>query len=407
MRAILIDVIEPATSKEKAEKRLEELRSLMSTYGGLSPVSIIQKKSHPDYETYIGKGKVEEIAALAEQHEANILIVNNLLKPRQIYNLNEALKDQKIETWDRVDLILKIFSKHAQTSEAQLQIELASIRHMGPRIFDMGRELMQQGGAVGLRSGQGETNIEMMKRHLKTHELSIKKKLAHYDQVRAGHREQRRRKGLKTAALVGYTNAGKSALLNALTNKGAYSANELFATLDTRIGKLYIPAAAREDGQYQPGQEVLISDTIGFIQDLPPELIQAFKSTLAETVEADLLLHVIDMADPEIHEKIQVVEDILSDLGLADKPQIYIFNKLDLIAHQNVFAAPPEETPKYSLMKAGPETAISLGWIDHEIKNKKARAHMLALAKKYATKNPLFISAVSGLGIEKLVGELG
>lgn len=225
--------------------------------------------------------------------------------------------------------------------------------------------------------------------------------------MRSGHREQRRRKGLKTAALVGYTNAGKSALLNALTNKGAYSADELFATLDTRIGKLYIPAAATADGQYQKGYEVLISDTIGFIQDLPPELIQAFKSTLAETIEADLLLHVIDIADPEIHEKIQVVEDIIRDLGLSDKPQIYIFNKLDLIAHQNIFDPPATAVPKYSLMKAGPETAISLGWIDHEIKNKKARAYMHNLAEIYFDKNPLFISAVSGLGLEKLVGELG
>lgn len=407
-RAILIDVIQPTTTKEKAKKRLEELESLMSTYGGLTLISIIQKRGVPDYETYVGKGKVKEIAELAEKHKADLLIVNNILKPRQIFNLDEALKEEKIKTWDRVDLILKIFSKHAQTTEAKLQIELASIRHMGPRIFDMGKELMQQSGAVGLRSGQGETNIEMMKRHLRKQELKIKEKLSKYDNIRAGHRKRRRRNNFNTAALVGYTNAGKSALLNALTQKGAKSADELFATLDTRIGKLYIPGTSDlQNGQYIPGKEILISDTIGFIEDLPPELIEAFKSTLIETIEADLLLHVIDISDPEFPTKIEVVEQILEELDLQDKPKLYIFNKLDLIAHPNVFEETIEEYSKYSLMKAGPDTAEILGWIDRSIKNKPARRLMKKLTERHDKFSPVFISAETGLNMESLINVLG
>lgn len=406
-KAILIDVIDLETSKEKAESRLEELESLVKTYGGVVVVKSIQTRRIPDYETYIGKGKVGEIIEMAEEYDADLLIVNNLLKARQIFQLNERLRDSKVETWDRVDLILKIFSQHAQTTEAKLQIELAGIRHMGPRIFDMGRELMQQTGAVGLRSGQGETNIEMMKRHLRKQELAILKKLEHYEKIHAGHRQRRRRNNFKTAALVGYTNAGKSSLLNALTNKGAYAADELFATLDTRVGKLYVQGSeGMENGQYVPGKEILISDTIGFIQDLPPELIKAFKSTLAETVDADLLLHVIDINDPELEHKIQVVEDILQQLGLEDKPKIYVFNKIDLISHPNLFEAPKEHKREYTLMKAGPDTAELLGWINTNIKNDTARRRMKKLTKEYQEYWPTFVSADQQMNLETLIGEL-
>lgn len=412
-KAVLIDVIDKKTSKKAAEKRLNELENLVNTYGGIVVVKAIQKRAMPDYETYIGSGKVKEIFQLAYEHDAHILVVNNILKPKQIFNLDEALRKANMRTWDRIDLILKIFDKHAKTTEAKLQIELAGIRHMGPRIYGMGLELSQQAGAVGLRSGQGETNIELMKRHLKIHELNILKKLKHYELINQGHRDRRKRQNLKTVAIVGYTNAGKSSLLNALTGKDVYIADELFATLDTRIGKLYIPAGddiqknnvKNGDYKYVPGKEILISDTIGFIQDLPPELIQAFKSTLAETVESDLILHVIDINDPDIHDKIIIVEKILEQLGLQNKPELYVFNKVDILAHRVVFEEKDKIKKlkrKTSLVKAGEYASHLLGWLDHK-KHDEAAKKMTSLKRRYKKFQPVFVSAVQKVNMEKLI----
>ena len=320
MKTILVDVIPPPTSKEESHERLDELENLVKTYGGIVVVKIIQKRGMPDYKTYIGSGKIQQVLDENKEYKANLLIINNLLKPTQIYNLGEICKKQNIEVWDRIDLILKIFDKHAKSVEAKLQIELAAIRHMGPRIYGLGLELTRQAGGIGTR-GIGETNIQIMKRHLRRREQKIKEKLTHYDLVQANHRKQRRSKDLKTASLVGYTNAGKSTLLNALTRKGVYVDDKLFATLETTVGKLYLPSSCKI---------TLLSDTIGFIQDLPPDLIDAFKSTLGEILDADLLLHVIDISDPLYESKILVVEDILSDLGVGNKPKIYVFNKMDL-----------------------------------------------------------------------------
>lgn len=406
-RAILIDVIGLDTPKEEAEKRLTELESLVLTYGGVVIIKKIQKRGMPDYGTYVGKGKVQEIIEVGKEKKAEILVVNNILKPGQIYKLNEALKPAKMKTWDRIDLILKIFSKHAQSTEAKLQIELAGIRHMGPRIFNMGIELSRQAGALGVRAGQGESNLEMMKRHLKSQELNILNKLKHYELVQQGHRERRKRNNYKTAALVGYTNAGKSSILNALTKKGVYVADELFATLSTRIGKLYIKPKIQDVEKYTPGKEVLIADTIGFIRDLPPELIKAFKSTLSEAIEADLILHVIDINDPELKKKIMVVEEILEQLGLTGKPKIYIFNKIDLLKKEK---EPPkcdnEKRPK-GILKAGEETSKILGW---SLKDKQNRDGGLKdpkfLARKYKKFAPVFVSAESRENLDKLITEI-
>src|SRR3989338_2287371 len=320
MKTILVDVIPPPTSKEESHERLNELENLVKTYGGIVVVKIIQKRGMPDYKTYIGSGKIQQVLDENKEYKANLLIINNLLKPSQIYNLGEICKKDEIDVWDRIDLILKIFDKHAKSIEAKLQIELAAIKHMGPRIYGMGLELTRQAGGIETR-GIGETNLQIMKRHLKRRELKIREKLKHYDLVQANHRKQRRSKDLKTVSLVGYTNAGKSTLLNALTKKGVYVADKLFATLETTVGQLYLP---------QSEKITLLSDTIGFIQDLPPDLIDAFKSTLGEIIDADLLLHVIDVSDPLFESKILLVEDILSDLGVGNKPKIYVFNKMDL-----------------------------------------------------------------------------
>lgn len=362
LKAVLIDCIPPQTSKEEAQYRLQEAESLIKTFGGVVVIKKIQKRQTPDYKTFIGSGKLEEIIAESRSTDANILIINNELKPHQTYNINERLRkaaeeERKAATdpgvpgkvranlkpamqaWDRIDIILKIFQKHASTREARLEIELASIKHMGPRIFGMGMQLSRQGGGIGTR-GEGETNIEMMKRHLSGMEFSIKKELEACKKVRKVHRQGRRRLNYKTVGIIGYTNAGKSTLLNALTGKGAYAADKLFATLDTRVGKMFIQAKPHADPEKaalaeqglaplpQP-HEVLISDTIGFIENLPTTLIKSFQSTLEETVDADVLLHVIDVSDPRFLQKIEVVNEILFQIDTLMKPTIYVFNKTD------------------------------------------------------------------------------
>lgn len=223
-------------------------------------VKKVQKKLTPNYSTYIGSGKIDEIIEENKTLRANIIIVNNELKPRQTYNLSEKVRKHDLQVWDRIDLILKIFQKHASTKEAKLEIELASIRHMGPRIFGMGIELSRQAGGIGTR-GVGETNIEFMRRHLKKMEDAIKKDLEKCRKVRKLHRDSRKRKYLKTVGIIGYTNAGKTSLLNALTGKGAVAADKLFATLDTRIGKLiFEPRNMRAKGV---GQHAPLEPTFG------------------------------------------------------------------------------------------------------------------------------------------------
>lgn len=321
LKAILVDCLPLDITREEAEFRLQEAESLIKTYGGVVLLKTYQKKIAPVYKTYLGAGKLEELKAEGLRLGANILIINNELKPLQTYNLSELLKKTNIQVWDRIDLILKIFKKHAETKEARLEIELASLRHMGPRIFGMGMILSRQGGGIGGR-GIGETNTEIMKRHIASHIHKIEKELEKARGSRELHRASRRRKNFLSVGIVGYTNVGKSSLLNALTHKKAYAANELFATLDTRVGKLYLPESRRA---------VLLIDTIGFIQDLPPDLIKSFQSTLDETIESDLLLHVIDLSDPRWEYKISVVNEVLGNLDVNNKPIIYVFNKIDLL----------------------------------------------------------------------------
>lgn len=318
-KAILVDIIPPETNKSESLARLNELESLLSTYGGFVVVRKIQRRQTPKYKTYIGKGKVEEILEEALEKKVEFVIINNLLKPEQLYNLETTFEKHKIKVWDKIDLILEIFGKHAESKEAKLQIELAKMKHLGPRIAKMGHELMRQGGGIGTR-GKGETNIEIMKRHIRSREQHIKKQLKKIELNLAGQRKKRRNSGFKTVAIVGYTNAGKSQLLRTLTSKAVKVKDELFATLDSRIGKMYLPDL---------NQSCLLSDTIGFVRDLPPELINAFKSTLAETLHADLILHVIDISDLDRDWKIEVVEDILKKLNCDKKKVIYVFNKID------------------------------------------------------------------------------
>ncbi len=340
LKVFLAEVLPPDMKlREEATDKMLELENLVTTYGWVVILEHLQNRSVPDYDTYIWSGKLDDIIHEMELQWANLLILWNILKPHQIYNLNEKLRSIGAKAWDRVDLILKIFERHAKSAEAKLQIELAAIKHMWPRIFGMGMELSKQWWAWGTSArGKWETNTEIMKRHLRKKEDYIRKNLEKYKRVRTEHRKGRQRKGLVTVWIVGYTNAWKSSLLNALTKKWVLAEDKLFATLGTSVAKLHInydevTQTYRE--RYKLDEyiwlDLLLNDTIGFIRDLPPNLIEAFSSTLEDSIESDLLLHVIDASDPKIAEKIQVVDTILEDIG-ANQTKLYVMNKIDQIS---------------------------------------------------------------------------
>jgi GTPase len=272
---------------------------------------------------------------LASEAKADFIIINDFLKPAQSKNLNLLFYNKQshsynVTVWDRTDIILKIFEKHAKSEEAKLEIKLAILKHQIPKAYQYEAKLFdrERGGISGTR-GAGEAGIEQEKRHIRNQIKEVEKKLEKIQKSNAGRRKNRRRNGLKTIALVGYTNAGKSTLLRALTQKETYIANKLFATLDTRIGSLWLPNSAPVEGIHSVGQKVLIADTIGFIQNLPPHLIESFTTTLSEVQEADLIIHVIDSSDSEVDHKIQVVEDVLADLKITEIPIIKVYNKTD------------------------------------------------------------------------------
>lgn len=331
MKTIIIDIAPPSLKEEELQHRMDELESLVSTYGWVTIVRRVQKKFTPDYRTFVGSGKLDEIIALWAELGAELLIIGNIMKPAQVWNVNEHLRlaKSKMKAWDRVDLILKIFALHAVSPESKLQIELAAIKHMGPRIFGMGMELSRQGGwGSGAMRGLGETNTEIMKRHLKEKERIILEKLKTYERTRSLHRENRKRKNLSTIGIVWYTNAGKSSLFNALTGKGVLAEDKLFATLWTSVWKFWIGS----NGEWR---EYLLNDTIGFIRDLPPDLIAAFTSTLEDSIESDLILHVVDSSDPWIFEKIKIVDTTL-DMIWARQKKIYVMNKVDMLTEENI-----------------------------------------------------------------------
>lgn len=324
-KVFIADIIDPRTDSQEANYRLEELDNLVNTYWGIVILQTIQKKQTPNYNTYIGSWKLEEIIEQMLEAWADLLIIGNILKPAQVYKVWEILRKHKLIVRDRVDLILKIFDKHAHSAEAKLQIELAAIKHMWPRIFGMWMELSRQWAWIGTK-WIGETNTEIMKRHLQDKTLKIRDKLKTYSKMRGLHRDRRKKVGLPTVWIVWYTNAWKSSLLNALTSKWVLAANKLFATLWTNVWKMFV----------QTNQEtwewtyILLNDTIGFMRDLPPQLFDAFSSTLEDSIESDLLLHVVDITDPEIWQKIDIVNNILQQIK-ANQKMLYVFNKIDMI----------------------------------------------------------------------------
>lgn len=323
LRVILADVVPKSLPRPAAEKHFAELARLIETLGGMSIVKVIQRRGRPSGETYLGTGKAAEVGTAAAELKADAVVINGLLKGNQIFNLNKQIK---CKVWDRVDVILQIFEKHAQTAEAKLQVQRARLEYDIPKLYRREATTLferERGGGV-IQRGAGETGIEAEKRHIRELIRQIDDRLTKIRRQRANQRAARTRAGLRTAALVGYTNAGKSSLLRTLTGKKVVVKDALFATLDTRLGGLWLPDLR---------QKVLLADTIGFIENLPPQLIAAFKATLEEAVAADVLLLTYDAAEPlaEQRRKLRTVRQILAELGCGKTPQILVANKTDLL----------------------------------------------------------------------------
>ena len=315
--AILVTIAENTAMLDECERSLDELERLLNTAGGECYAKVIQVKDKFDPRTCIGKGKVEEIAELCKNNNISLVVFDFELSPAQIRNLENDIGD--VTVIDRSMLILDIFALHAVSGEGKLQVELAQLRYSAPRLTGKGIELSRQGGGIGSR-GPGESKLETDRRHLHEKIVSLEKKLAELEHNRSVMRAQRDRSGLTKVALVGYTNAGKSTLLNKITGADVLAEDKLFATLDPTTRKM----------QLETGESILITDTVGFIRKLPHHLVKAFKSTLDEVVYADILLVVSDINDPEVQEHLEVTKTVIEELGALDKPIIYVYNKCDL-----------------------------------------------------------------------------
>jgi GTP-binding protein HflX len=295
-------------------------------------LKIIQKRGRPSAKTFLGEGKAEELSHLVQNYGADMVIINDFLKPNQSNNLVNIIP---CEVLDRFELILLIFEKHATSPEAKLQIELMRLKYEFPKLFGMGAHMAQQRGGTRSVGGSGEKLLENKRRHLKSRIKALEEKVEQFRGVRQNQRARRRRENLFTVSLVGYTNSGKSTLLRALTKKeNILVENKLFSTLDTRLALMAQDSSYREELH----NKILISDTIGFIRNLPPILFETFMATLEEVKEADLLIHVIDVSDSMIEEKIRTVEEILTQMQCHEKPRILVFNKADLVPHAQKLA---------------------------------------------------------------------
>ncbi len=314
--AILVGVAHHQQDFFTVEEYLEELAFLVDTAGGVPVKKFIQKLEFPDPRTYVGKGKLEEIRAYISLHEVDIAVFDDELSPSQIRNIERELKCRIL---DRNNLILDIFAKRARTAHSRTQVELAQCEYLLPRLTRMWTHLEKQQGGIGMR-GPGEQEIETDRRILRYRISLLKKKLEEIDKQKTTQRKNRRE--LIRIALVGYTNVGKSTVMNLLSKSDVFAENKLFATLDTTVRKVVI-----HDLPF------LLSDTVGFIRKLPHTLVESFKSTLDEVREADVLVHIVDISHPAFEEQIEVVNQTLTDIGASDKPVIMLFNKIDQYSH--------------------------------------------------------------------------
>lgn len=295
---------------------MAELRALVETAGGVAVAELMQNRATPDPRSFIGEGKVAELKEIVQNSDCDLVVFDNELSPSQMRVLNE---DLGVKVMDRSGLILDIFAQRARTREGQLQVELAQYKYLLPRLLGMWTHLERQEGAIGTR-GPGETQLESDRRHIRRKIQKLEEELAEVRKNRATQRRRREKNGVPVVALVGYTNAGKSTLLNRLTGSDIPANNRLFDTLDTTTRRLMVDEV----------QEVLLSDTVGFIRKLPTHLVEAFKATLEELAFADVLLHVIDMSSDEWESQAAIVDDLIAQLGAEGTPCIRVYNKCDL-----------------------------------------------------------------------------
>lgn len=312
-RAVLVGLSSKRDGRDKVHEYLDELAFLVETAGGKPVKRFTQSLDTPNPKTYVGSGKLEEISQYVEAAEIDIVVFDDELGPSQIRNLDKVLECKIL---DRTNLILDIFAKRAQTAHAKVQVELAQHQYLLPRLTGMWTHLERQRGGIGLR-GPGETEIETDRRVIRDKISLLKKRLIQIDKQMATQRKNRG--DLIRVALVGYTNVGKSTIMNLLSKSAVFAENKLFATLDTTVRKVVVD-----------NLPFLLSDTVGFIRKLPHGLVESFKSTLDEVRESDILVHVVDISHPEFEDQIKTVSETLSEIGAGDKPVIMVFNKVDL-----------------------------------------------------------------------------
>lgn len=366
-RAVVVGLITPRQPEGKVNEYLDELEFLADTAGGEVVKRFTQKLDNPNSATFVGKGKLDEIKEYVEKNDIGMVIFDDDLSTKQIANIEKELQ---VKILDRSSLILDIFAKRAQTATAKTQVELAQYQYLLPRLTRMWTHLERQKGGIGMR-GPGETQIETDRRIIKRRIAWLKEQLGDIDRQKTLQRKNRGK--MARVALVGYTNVGKSTLMNLLSKSDVFAENKLFATLDTTVRKVIID-----------NLPFLLTDTVGFIRKLPTNLVESFKSTLDEVREADLLLHVVDISHPQFEDQIAVVKQTLQDIGAGDKPVYLVFNKVD--AYTYVEKEPDDLTPSTRENRSLED--LKQSWI--------ARANTPCI----------FISAVEKINIEKLRSDL-
>lgn len=326
-KAVLISVVSSTSTLERVNEYLDELAFLLDTAGGIAVKKFVQNLPYPDPKTYLGSGKLEDVAMFIKNNQIELAVFDDELTPSQIRNIEGVLQCKVL---DRTHLILDIFSKRAQTAHSKVQVELAQYQYLLPRLTGMWGHLQKQRGGIGMR-GPGEKEIETDRRIIRERIALLKKKLIDIDRQKLTQRSNREK--FVRVALVGYTNVGKSTLMNLISKSDVFAENKLFATLDTTVRKVVID-----------NLPFLLSDTVGFIRKLPHSLIESFKSTLDEIRETDLILHVVDISHPDFEEQIAIVNQTLAEIDAGDKPVITIFNKID--NYSWVEKDPDDLTPK-------------------------------------------------------------
>ena len=338
-RIVLVGVVLDTRTDDEVDESLDELELLVDTAGADVVARLVQRRNRPDPALFIGDGKVEELYRLSESVDADTVVFDDELTPAQQFALEKRLKRSAL---DRTAVILDIFAQNARTLEGKAQVELAQLRYRLPRLRRSSGQFSQQGGGIGTR-GPGETQLEVDRRRIQRRVTKLERDLSELTRTRRTQRSHRRRSRFHTAALVGYTNAGKSTLLTALTGSDVHVEDRLFATLDPTTRKLALPG----------GEQVLVSDTVGFIKKLPHQLVESFRSTLEEVSEVDLLLHVVNSASPDVDGEMAAVRHVLAEIGAGDVPELVVFNKTDMTDARVLVAANPGSVGASALTGAG------------------------------------------------------